>query len=133
MNMTPKYTVLALAICAFVSPSLHAASGNMEQEYQQVRTIALRDAKVKAAYAEADRKLEAKIAQLDPMLAGYRSHGGSEPAKPASTPKPATNAKAAPMKGGFHAPHASAAESATVAQTKHTVAKGETLGGIAGH
>ena len=139
--MTPKFVVPAiLTLVAFTSPVLHAAgSGDMEKEYQQIRTVALRDPKIKAAYAEADRKLEAKIVQLDPALAGYRSHGASEPAKPAkpaSTPKPATSAKAAPVKGGFHAPHTTAtpsAPAAAAASATHTVASGETLGGIASH
>ena len=143
MAMTPKFVVPAtLAFVAFTSPVLHAASsGDMEKEYQQIRAVALRDPKVKAAYADADRKLEAKIVQIDPALAGYRSHGTSEPAKPASTPKPATSAKAAPVKGGFHAPHSTAtapaatasASTSAAAQAKHTVAQGETLGGIASH
>jgi hypothetical protein len=36
---------------------------------QQVRRIALRDPKVRAAYADADRRLEAKMVQIDPALA----------------------------------------------------------------
>ena len=135
MAMTLKHPVLAVAIVAFASPVLHAtSSANQEQEYQQERTIALRDPKVRAAYEEADRKLEAKIIQIDPALADYVHHRGNAPvqvAKPvqaASTPKPAVAKpavvtskpaakKAAPVVGGFHA--------------THTVAKGETLGGIA--
>lgn len=123
MAMTPKSSVLALAIVASVSPALQAASsGSMEQEYQQERTIALRDPKVRAAYEEADRKLEAKIIQIDPALADYVHHRGAAPEKPAMAPKsavakPATPKKPAPAMGGFH--------------TTHTVAKGETLGGIA--
>lgn len=137
MAMTPKYSVLAVAIVAFASPVLHAtSSANLEQEYQQERTIALRDAKVRAAYEEADRKLEAKIIQIDPALADYVHHRGNMPVQAASTSKPAvtkpavavtkptmaskpaTTKKAVPVVGGFHA--------------THTVAKGETLGGIAG-
>lgn len=122
MAMTPKYAVLALSIALFASPALHAASSaNMEQEYQQERTIALRDAKVRAAYEEADRKLEAKIIQIDPALADYVHHRGSQPEKPASVPHAVATRPAAPKKtaaaGGFH--------------TTHTVAKGETLGAIA--
>ena len=105
-----------------------AGPENLEQEYQQVRKIALRDAKVSAAYEEADRKLAAKIVQIDPALAAYastRKHGEAAPAvKSAPKPKPAT-AKAAPAKGGFVP---AAAHGAT-----HTVTQGETLGGIAAH
>lgn len=123
MAMTPKYPVLAFALFAFVTPALHAtSSANTEQEYQQVRTIALRDPKVRAAYEEADRKLEAKIVQIDPALANYQHHRLSEPEKPASSSKPVASKPATPKKasavvGGFH--------------TTHTVTKGETLGGIA--
>ncbi len=134
--------VPALALVAFTSPVLHAA--DLEKEYQTMRAVALRDSKVKAAYAEADRKLEAKIVQLDPALASYRSHGPSESEKmttapkptvqkTASTPKPVTHAKEAPRSGGFHAPQSAATATAPVALSKHTVAKGETLGGIASH
>ena len=118
--MTPKYRILALTLVFLASPALHAAAtGNLEQEYQQVRKIALRDAKVKAAYEEADRKLEAKIVQLDPALAGYRQHRASEPETTAAAAKPLAHIKPATTSGGFH--------------TTHTVAKGETLSGIASH
>ncbi|EDY17753.1 Peptidoglycan-binding LysM [Chthoniobacter flavus Ellin428] len=123
MAMTPKYAVLALSVAVFASPVLHAtSSASLEQEYQQERTIALRDPKVRAAYEEADRKLEAKIIQIDPALADYVHHRGTGPEKPVSTPKPVvarpyTPKKPAATVGGFH--------------TTHTVAKGETLGGIA--
>ncbi len=134
--------VPTLALVAFTSPVLHAA--DLEKEYQTMRAVALRDPKVKAAYAEADRKLEAKIVQLDPALAGYRSHGGSEPEKtattskpvvqkPASTSKPVAHVKETPRAGGFHAPQSTATASAPAALAKHTVAKGETLGEIASH
>lgn len=139
MAMVSKSLLFSILPVLLASPVLHAAStGDQEKEYQQVRTIALRDPKVKAAYAEADRKLEAKIVQIDPALANYRSHGPSEPEKKASTSKPATPAKPAPVRGGFHAPHTSnpvtaSAPAAPAAQAKHTVASGDTLGAIAGH
>jgi LysM repeat protein len=77
---------------------------------------------VVAAYEDADRRLNAKIAQVDPALASYaatRSHGGGMP-----VPKAAPHvAKATPV-----------ARATPVAKgSTHTVAKGETLGGIAGH
>ena len=111
--MTPKYSFLALAVTFLASPVVHAAStGNLEQEYQQVRKIALRDPKVKAAYEEADRKLQAKIVQIDPALANYHRR-----ASESETPKAPASPKLEPAAGGFH--------------TTHTVTKGETLGGIA--
>jgi hypothetical protein len=120
--MTPKYFVLSLAAALSVTPALHAASAvNLDQEYQQVRKIALRDPKVRAAYDEADRKLEAKIVQIDPALAHYQPHRGGEPEAAPSAPKPVAHTKpaAVPPVGGFHA--------------THTVTQGETLGAIASH
>ena len=57
-----------------------AGAGSQEQEYQQVRKIALRDPKVRAAYDEADQRLEAKMVQIDPALKyyeGFRDVPGS--------------------------------------------------------
>jgi len=121
MGMVPKISLLALTVAFLVSPALQAASGtNLDQEYQQERKIALRDPKVKAAYEEADRKLEAKIVQIDPALAHYQPGHSTAPETTTTTsvPKPTAHARPAATVGGFH--------------TTHTVAKGETLGGIAG-
>ncbi|MDR3404188.1 MAG: LysM domain-containing protein [Chthoniobacter sp.] len=121
MKMFPKFSFLALAAVTFTASALHAAGGsNLDDEYQTERKIALRDPKVKAAYAEADRKLEAKIVQLDPALAHYQpGHSvAPETATTTSVRKPTVHAKPAATVGGFH--------------TTHTVAQGETLGGIAG-
>jgi len=118
MKMSPKFALPAITAVLFAAPALHAASGaTLDQEYQQVRKIALRDPKVKAAYEEADRKLEAKIVQIDPALAHYQPGRSAAPEAAAPTPKPVTHSKPAPVVGGFH--------------SAHTVAKGETLGGIA--
>ena len=104
----PILALLASPLCA-----RSASPTTQEQDYEQVRRIALRDAKVRAAYAEADRKLEARILQIDPTLAPYvrrRAAGNPAAAKPASTPK-------------------------TVAdrpfRRAHTVVKGDTLGSLA--
>jgi nucleoid-associated protein YgaU len=102
------------------------AAGNLEQEYQQVRTIALRDSKVRAAYDDADRRLEAKIVQIDPALASYaatRTHGGAVAGQPVAPAHVAPAAKAPATRGGF-VPQESHG-------VTHTVTKGETLGGIA--
>ena len=104
---------LPLALLAFPK-LLPAASTSVEAEYQQVRTIAMRDAKVSAAFAEAERRLDAKIVQIDPAMAAYveaRKH-----AKPVAvvSRKPAAR------------PAGSAVHGVT-----HVVAAGETLGGIA--
>ena len=119
----PRFSLIAVASLALLlipRPLLAAASSSLEAEYQQVRKIALRDPKVRAAYAEADRRLEAKIVQIDPALAAYVRTRDSQ----AAAPKPAAK-KAAPT------PAPKAATSPTVYRRSHVVAKGETLSGIA--
>jgi LysM repeat protein len=120
--MSPRVFVIAILVL-LMKPLLPAvsAAGSQEQEYQQVRTIALRDARVRGAYEDADRRLEAKIIQIDPALAPYvqrRKEG--ESVKTATAPKErAAHVKLAAFSG-------SAAKA-----TSHVVAKGETLSGIA--
>src|SRR3954463_5870939 len=78
------FALIAAPIC------LHAASADTQkQEYEQVRKIALRDPKVRAAYAEADRRLEAKILEIDPALASYLRHHPADNPAPAAAPAPA--------------------------------------------
>jgi LysM repeat protein len=119
--MSPRVSVIAVVIL-LVKPLLPEASaaGSQEQEYQQVRTIALRDARVRAAYEDADRRLEAKILQIDPALASYvhtRNEGISA-------------SGAAPKERTSHVKLAAFSRSTTPTRT-HVVAKGETLGEIA--
>jgi hypothetical protein len=126
--MLPKLPIVLLLL---TSPLVLHAAGQ-EQEYQQVRTIALRDPRVRAAYEDADQRLADKIIKIDPALAGYvkrRASGGiahEAPAaesvrKPAPTPKPTRTASAAavakPATGRF--------------ERSHVVLKGETLTSIA--
>jgi LysM repeat protein len=109
----PLLLFLGLLLTPF---SLHAvSSASQEAEYQQVRTIALRDPKVRAAYAEADRKLEAKILQIDPALAPYLHHRGAESVKPATAPAKPNSASTASQPF----------------RRAHVVVKGDTLGSIA--
>jgi hypothetical protein len=123
--MLPKLPLLALFLT--VPLGLHAAS--QEQEYQQVRTIALRDPKVRAAYEDADERLAEKIIKIDPALAGYvkrRTSGGiphEAPApeavrKPAPTPSTRVASLGKPKTGQY--------------ERSHVVLKGETLTSIAG-
>src|SRR4051794_19373906 len=118
--------LLSLSTLTFLvsSPLLHAAgSANLEQEYQQVRTIALRDPKVRAAYEDADRRLEEKILKIDPALEGYvkrRPSGGIEPAAPRRAAEPAAKPASLP------------AANAKKAERSHVVLRGETLTSIAG-
>jgi len=115
------FPILALLVAPM---ALHAAApASQEQEYEQVRKIAMRDPKVREAYADADRKLQAKIAQIDPALANYTPRKAAPenpaPAKPAATT------------GGFRKPAPKpAAPAATSSQASYTVVKGDTLTSI---
>lgn len=116
LNKIPLSPVFALLLAPLSS---HAAVSG-KAEYETVRKIALRDPKVRAAYAEADRKLDQKILQIDPSLAPYirqRSNSAPESSAPPA-PKPAPKPSA---------------DSSTVRPFRraHTVVKGDTLGSIA--
>ncbi len=68
--------LVSVVLLVSVLPSVVASensSAEMAREYEQVRKIALRDPKVRSAYATADRRLEEKILQIDPVLRGYVS------------------------------------------------------------
>lgn len=101
----------------------HAANGApsaaIEREYQQVRTIALRDPRVQDGYRDADRRLEEKMIRIDPALESYiRARRSGKVSAPVTKPAATASKPAAPAKA------------ATPKQT-HTVASGETLGTIA--
>ncbi len=137
--MLNRILILTLGIL-ISSNGLHAASSaTTEKEYQQVRTIALRDARVQSAYRDADRRLDAKILQIDPALESYvrgrqsAREGIPAPqpaAKPFVTAKPSTKpaAKYTPAKPS---PKPAPANHVAASRTTHVVASGETLGGIA--
>jgi LysM repeat protein len=138
-RMTHRICILTLGIFLLPHDLRAASSVATEKEFQQVRTIALRDARVQAGYRDADRRLDAKIIQIDPALESYvksrqaaregvpapKSAAKPVPAKPFVAAKPA--AKAAPKPAAKPAP----AKLAVTGSATHTVASGETLGGIA--
>ena len=101
--------------------NLQAASTNRAADYEQVRRIAARDPKVRAAYEAADRKLAARIVEIDPTLKGYT---------PGASPKEPAVAKATPAPKA-QAPRKAGAAPARGTSVTHVVHKGETLGGIA--
>lgn len=103
--------------------ALHAAS--LEQEYQQVRTIALRDPKVRAAYEDADQRLAEKIVKIDPALAEYVRHR-PRAATPHEVPVSEPVRKPAPQ------PTRTASTAKPKYERSHVVLKGETLSSIAG-
>ena len=134
--------ILSLALSVLLVPhGLHAASSAAaEKEYQQVRTIALRDARVQAAYRDADRRLDAKIIQIDPALESYvkarqTAREGTPAPKPVAKPfvaaKPFVTAKPATKPAPHPATKTAPARPAALSKTTHLVTSGETLGGIA--
>ncbi len=98
-----------LLFLALLAAPLTVSAVNLAQEYEQVRRIAQRDPKVRAAYEAADRKLAERIVEIDPSLKGYT------PGKPAPAPKATPKPAPAPKVRG----------------AKHKVAQGETLESIA--
>lgn len=104
--------LLPLAILTF--PRLLPALDSVEAEYQQMRKIAMRDPKVSAAFAAAERRLDEKVVQIDPALAAYVEAKKHAKPAPAVSRKPAAKPAVAPVRG-----------------VTHVVAAGETLGGIA--
>ena len=113
--MLTKSTFLAVLALPL---SVHAA--NLASEYEQVRKIALRDPKVRAAYEAADRKLAERIGEIDPTLKGYKP---GQPAPKAKAPAPKPAVKPAPTPKPAPAPK--------IRGAKHKVAPGETLESIA--
>ena len=63
----------AIPIIAILIPAaaFAAPTPNLSHEYEQVRLIALRDPKVKAAFEDANKRLETKIVEIDPALKGF--------------------------------------------------------------
>jgi LysM repeat protein len=109
-------SAFALSLLALAPLSASAAAGS---DYETVRRIAMRDPRVQDAFAKANQKLDEKIVQIDPTLAGYvrthpAGHSGAAAAAPAK-PAPAAQKKPAVPPTG----------------TAHVVKAGETLSSIA--
>lgn len=119
-------------LCSFILPHGLRAAGSTptEKEYEQVRAIAFRDARVQSAYRDADRRLDAKIIKIDPALEPLvrRKQAAREglPAPKTATvaPKPAPKPTPKPVRQA-------ASVKPSAAKGTHTIASGETLGGIA--
>lgn len=119
MTLTRSLLPLA-AIAALIPSTMFAASAEMQAEYAQVRKIALKDAGVRAAYAKADAKLNAKILDIDPSLKPIVEHGGIAPATAPVTKHFTAKPVAKKPLQGAHA-----------ASSSYVVAKGDTLTRIA--
>jgi LysM repeat protein len=129
-----------LVLCAGASVVV-GAEPEWEREYEQVRKIALRDARVRAAFEAAEKKLEAKILEIDPALKPHLEARRLRPAEPVrqepeKTAKPeksgffsifrSKTAQEQPRAGGFQP-----ADPGQSAALKHEVLPGETLTAIA--
>ena len=120
----PRRLRSAFAAIAVLCPLSVFGVPNLEQEYEQVSRIARRDPKVKAAFENADQRLEAKIIEIDPALKEYVKNRSK--AKPA-TIAPATESTAIrkpfmqPVKPKVSPMHGST----------HVIATGDTLSAIA--
>ena len=112
MKFTHRLLPLAAIVAAMLPASLHAATAELQAEYSQVRKIAMKDPAVRAAYAKADAKLNAKMIEIDPALRPLVEH-------PSAAPAPAVRRATAKQ------PVRSASASSYV------VAKGDTLTSIA--
>ena len=109
--MTLIHRLLPLAVASLLPASLHAASAELQAEYAQVRKIAMKDPGVRAAYAKADSKLNAKMIEIDPALKPLVEKGGAAPAARPAPKQPVRKASAS--------------------QSQYVVAKGDTLTSIA--
>ena len=128
--MIHRIFVLTLGVL-LLPHGLHAASSAAtEKEYQQVRTIALRDARVQSAYRDADRRLDAKIVQIDPALESYvKARQASREGVPA--PKSTSKLQMKPFTAAKPAAKTAPAKPAASGKSTHVIAAGETLSGIA--
>jgi len=121
MNKAYPLLIAAILLQAGILPSIAA---NLDQEYIQVRKIALKDPKVQEAFDKANARLDERILEIDPALKPIvdHEHGKSiEPRKTAVERRSAASASAA-----FH-------QDERVALNEHIVVKGDTLSSIAGH
>src|SRR5436190_1542554 len=121
--VSPARVALLLAAPFFATAAHGAGSGDLPQEYEQVRKIAMRDPKVRDAFEHANQRLEDKIVELDPALRTYaasrRQSAPSAPTNLTVAAVPETH-HAAPKPPPAHAP-------ASASEKTHVVAAGETI------
>jgi nucleoid-associated protein YgaU len=110
MNLFRTVTLLCGAGMAGFALIPAAQGGDLAQEYSQVRKIALKDPKVRAAFERANEKLNRRIIEIDPALKPFVEGQGAGKKSSEATKQ---------------SPHA-----VSSAGTTHIVAKGETLTSI---
>jgi LysM repeat protein len=123
---------ISILVCSIVALPTLLPAADLQREYEQVRSIALRDAKVRAAYAAADRKLADRIVEIDPTLKGYVPGKSSAKSKPAPAPAPATKPSTKTTAAAKPQPAKKAAkQDSETYKRSHVVQSGETIGSIA--
>jgi LysM repeat protein len=113
-----KTIFLASVVITASALSLHASNKELEEEYIQVRKIALKDERVQAAFERANERLDERIIEIDPTLKPYVDRSKSATSAPVKT---------LPLK------HTSTPKKNAPDATIHIVARGETLSTIAEH
>jgi hypothetical protein len=113
-TMKPFRTTIVLfaTFTATLSPVVAAKGSDLALEYEQVKKIALKDPKVRAAFDRANEMLDKRMIQIYPAL------------------KPYIEAQRARIKRSERAAKSAPALQSTAGRT-HIVAKGETLTSIA--
>ena len=110
-----RHTFPLLILLALAGSAL--AATDLEQEYVQVRKIALKDPKVQAAFQKADERLNEKIIEIDPALKAIVERESLHHQGPQQEAVHGHPVAAAPRPAG----------------REHIVVKGETLTVIAEH
>ncbi|HEX4083314.1 MAG TPA: LysM peptidoglycan-binding domain-containing protein [Chthoniobacteraceae bacterium] len=119
-----KQFMFFFAAAALLSAGARAST-DLEQEYVQVRKIALKDPKVRDAYEKAAERLDDKIIEIDPALKPIVDRERArQPFYPETQPV---------VRVTRVEPRATAAAAGPVSAGEHIVVKGETLSSIAGH
>jgi LysM repeat protein len=116
MRKGPPFSLAVILVLAVPVPSM-AAPSDLEQEYAQVRKIALKDPKVQDAFEKANQRLDERILQIDPALKPIVDKHAAAPVVVETQ-----------TRGSEHHPAASPAPEGR----QHVVIKGETLSSIAG-
>lgn len=109
--------IILLVVSSIQSISAAAETG-LDQEYAQVRKIALKDPRVREAFEKANQRLDEKILQIDPAL---------KPMVDREKAAPAT----AEIQGSRKEEHPAASSAPRTHSAEHIVVKGDTLSSIA--
>lgn len=110
---------VSLTIATFLAIALPSMATNMDQEYIQVRKIAMKDPRVQDAFEKANERLNARILEIDPSLKPLVDKDSSHSQVNRQTPM--AERRATPALSAKSTAH------------EHVVASGETLSSIAEH